>query len=326
MHKVRFKWVGKIGEVELQYDRVTGRYSEGPTGRLLARHADIERTDRRNHPLQQGAYSMRISCTMAVACLVVTVSARGTIQVTMLDFQFFQPSGYYSGTAWQAICASTKLRTLYQARIDLVVRLRNTLGAVPAPDDYIAVRRHLPSPAQLGDNCNPLGQCWLPDLPLVPRAIEDCMVQQLTDDNAALERQLVGRRPVVSAPHYDLCSIDDIYPGVENEIICSSPRLRGLRRALDELLFELAATAKTPSPPPGPRISAVCGIDAERAPLLPPAPQTEDCVAGQLNQMITFFREQQGTADEKRAAKKAAAERHLAKAGLELGPAFDEPC
>jgi hypothetical protein len=27
-HKVRHKWVGKPGKVDLQYDRVTGRYSE----------------------------------------------------------------------------------------------------------------------------------------------------------------------------------------------------------------------------------------------------------------------------------------------------------
>jgi twinkle protein len=28
VHKIRFMWVGKPGKVELQYDRMTGRYSE----------------------------------------------------------------------------------------------------------------------------------------------------------------------------------------------------------------------------------------------------------------------------------------------------------
>jgi twinkle protein len=40
VHKVRFKWVGKTGQIDLQYDRITGRYSEVRQRDYPSRYSD----------------------------------------------------------------------------------------------------------------------------------------------------------------------------------------------------------------------------------------------------------------------------------------------
>jgi hypothetical protein len=222
------------------------------------------------------------------------VAAQG---VPMVDFACAggEPFKRYSGPAWQAICSSTRLRVLYQTRIALGGRLSVIFGEPPTPADYVAVRRHMPTPTHLAAKCKTSGLRLDPHLPLLPPKVEDCIARQLIADNAALER-LSGRPPVAANQPADktgvmatLCSTNDLSPGAEQETICASQRLRALLLINFETADQLSRIAPAAPPYSGPTISEVCDIGEVAS--LPPGPLTEDCIGTELGKRIAYLRD-----------------------------------